>query len=278
MCDLSEIEPTERKRVIDLVRDAGVDVNDWAACEGGEEKAASNPKYCYEWSFVEPKKTVVLNLWYGKMEERDGAIVQDLNYRDIAREPANPVGRKTRAMNMDRAIRTAAEDELPIRVIVCDGKMRDKDDPNATASLVKKRLLDPVPWAVTAYNSNSGQCTVSRGALVHRFGDQFSILEESIPQPRRRPLSRDAFVRDPAVRRRTILRAQGKCELCKKQGFTMADGTVFLETHHVISLAEGGADTEGNVVALCPNDHREAHYGANSEKMRKDLLDRLCHL
>ena len=35
----------------------------------------------------------------------------------------------------------------------------------------------------------------------------------------------------------------------------------FLEVHHVKSLSDGGEDTLDNVIALCPNCHREKHYG-----------------
>ncbi|WP_170319512.1 HNH endonuclease signature motif containing protein [Polyangium spumosum] len=55
----------------------------------------------------------------------------------------------------------------------------------------------------------------------------------------------------------------------------MADGRVFLETHHVIPLAAGGPDTIANVVALCPNHHREAHHGAKRQEMSDKLLARL---
>ena len=72
MFSLVDLRPKERQRVIDLVRETGVDVNDWSNFKGGAENAASNPKYCYEWSFVEPKKVVVLNLWYASMQEKDG--------------------------------------------------------------------------------------------------------------------------------------------------------------------------------------------------------------
>jgi hypothetical protein len=37
---------------MDLVAAAGIDVSDWANFEGGQQKAASNPKYCYDWAFV----------------------------------------------------------------------------------------------------------------------------------------------------------------------------------------------------------------------------------
>jgi len=68
MSGLSEIIPKNRHLIIDLARAAGVNVRDWGNFKGGKRKAPSNPKYCYEWSFVEPKKVVVLNLWYASME------------------------------------------------------------------------------------------------------------------------------------------------------------------------------------------------------------------
>ena len=59
---LEGIRPRERHRVMDLVAEAGVDVSDWANGKGGAAKATANPRYCYEWAFVEPKKLVVLNI------------------------------------------------------------------------------------------------------------------------------------------------------------------------------------------------------------------------
>jgi hypothetical protein len=82
---LSDIAPTTLLRVIDLVEAAGVDVSEWGEIQGGKEKAASNPKYCYEWSFVEPKKVVVLNLWYDLIDENDdGTITRKFNMRELA--------------------------------------------------------------------------------------------------------------------------------------------------------------------------------------------------
>ncbi len=42
--------------------------------------------------------------------------------------------------------------------------------------------------------------------------------------------------------------------------FEREDGSP-LEVHHVIRLADGGSDTINNSVALCPNCHRELHFG-----------------
>ena len=49
------------------------------------------------------------------------------------------------------------------------------------------------------------------------------------------------------------------------------DDTPFLEVHHIQPLAEGGKDTVKNTVALCPNCHREAHFGINKEKLKEKL-------
>jgi HNH endonuclease len=278
MSELSDIRPSQQQRVIDLASAAGVDISDWGNYKGGKAKAAANPKYCYEWSFIEPKRVVVLNLWYKSMRERGATIVQDHNFRQDARKyalrPKQGVWAR-RALNMDRAVQTAVRDNLPVRVIVCDGAMRDRDDPKATASRVDYRLLDPVHWAVTAYDSNTGQCTVTRGALANRFVDQFSVPQALDQAPERRAVSGEAFVRDPEVRVRALLRANGKCEWCSQVGFRMPDGRLFLETHHIVPLAEGGPDSDANVVALCPNHHREAHHGALSQEMRSKLLLRL---
>ncbi|WP_407646473.1 HNH endonuclease [Henriciella aquimarina] len=51
----------------------------------------------------------------------------------------------------------------------------------------------------------------------------------------------------------------------------MPSGALYLETHHIQPLAEGGADTLTNVIALCPNDHRKAHYGLDILDFRDEL-------
>jgi hypothetical protein len=69
---------------MDLVRDTGLDVSDWKNFRGGKARAASNPKYCYEWAFVEPGTMVVLNLWYENMPAARGRNFQKINPRKRA--------------------------------------------------------------------------------------------------------------------------------------------------------------------------------------------------
>ena len=53
------------------------------------------------------------------------------------------------------------------------------------------------------------------------------------------------------------------------------DGSRYLETHHVIALAKDGADNLTNVIALCPNDHRKAHFSNRRESIEREMLRRL---
>lgn len=274
MTQLLEIKPSQSKRIMDLVSDAGVDVSDWMNFRDGPkpERSASNPKYCYEWAFIESGKVIVLNLWHKHMQERNGAIVHEANIRRFGVEMGGVLS--MRATRLDLALQAAVRDRLPIRVIVLDGDIREADDPKSKVSRVQNRLLDPEPWAVTAYDWMTGECTITRGAKPDRFVDQFDISETQ-SEPEKRWSSGESYVRDPKVRRQALERADGKCEYCDQSGFVMSDGRIFLESHHVIPLAEGGADSVSNVAALCPSHHREAHYGKIRTKIRQVLLQKL---
>ena len=61
----------------------------------------------------------------------------------------------------------------------------------------------------------------------------------------------------------TLRRAKGYCEKCgcKAPFIRKSDNTPYLEVHHTIPLSEGGADNLDNTIALCPNCHRELHFG-----------------
>lgn len=85
-----------------------------------------------------------------------------------------------------------------------------------------------------------------------------------------------SYSRSRAVRDAALRRAAGACELCGQRGFVTQSGAIYLETHHVQPLGEGGADSEDNVVALCPNDHRRAHHSAEAVEIKKRLQEDLA--
>jgi 5-methylcytosine-specific restriction protein A len=53
----------------------------------------------------------------------------------------------------------------------------------------------------------------------------------------------------------------------------MANGRYYLEAHHIIALSGAGRDTVDNVIALCPEHHREAHYGADAESLERRFIE-----
>ncbi|WP_313107940.1 HNH endonuclease signature motif containing protein [Atlantibacter sp.] len=89
----------------------------------------------------------------------------------------------------------------------------------------------------------------------------------------------NTFERDKAVVDWVIKCSAGKCERCNCTApFISIDGYPFLEVHHVIQLAEGGPDIVENCVALCPNCHREIHFGADRENIKKALYAKITRL
>ena len=71
------------------------------------------------------------------------------------------------------------------------------------------------------------------------------------------------YLRNPDIVAEARYLAKGKCGGCGNPApFNQAtNGNPYLEVHHKIPLAKGGADSMDNVIALCPNCHRKAHYG-----------------
>ena len=71
------------------------------------------------------------------------------------------------------------------------------------------------------------------------------------------------FKRNPDVIAEVLLRANGICERCNKNApfIRKKDNTPYLEVHHKITLSNDGEDTIENAIAICPNCHRELHFG-----------------
>ena len=87
-----------------------------------------------------------------------------------------------------------------------------------------------------------------------------------------------AYLRNQQVRSAVLVRASGKCEYCGEEGFPKTGGGRYLETHHVIALANEGEDRLSNVIALCPNDHRRAHFSKEWKSIEQQMQDKLAAL
>lgn len=65
-------------------------------------------------------------------------------------------------------------------------------------------------------------------------------------------------------------RTKGICDLCGEEApFKDKNGNPYLESHHIITLANGGPDAIYNTVAICPNCHRRMHVLSKKEDIEK---------
>ncbi|MBD9372789.1 HNH endonuclease [Rhizobium sp. ARZ01] len=87
--------------------------------------------------------------------------------------------------------------------------------------------------------------------------------------PARRGRATSVFRRSAIIVAHALNRAGDECEYRECEApFEKPDETKYLEVHHIDRLADGGPDHPMNVAALCPNCHKELHFG--TERVRKN--------
>ncbi|MBG0796644.1 hypothetical protein IYX23_02895 [Methylocystis sp. L43] len=273
-----KIKPRKRERVIDLVKAAGVDVADWSNYDG---PPAANPKYCYDWSFVQPGHVVVLNLWFDDITEDNGDLILRLNLRTRAASLKAAGGKDVwirRNLKMDAAAHLAYAEELPVRVIVLDGE-------RGAESNVSNRLLDEVGWAVTAYNSKTGDFVLTRGVspVPIEGGLEDPELAGFEGELRRKFIlhrHREAKLRKEKIEE--ALKANGGHLICEVPGcdFDFLErygelGRGFAHVHHLLELSllarTGQTVTLKDLAVVCANCHAMIHVGGECREL-SDLI------
>ncbi|PAT02722.1 hypothetical protein CI105_01825 [Candidatus Izimaplasma bacterium ZiA1] len=97
-------------------------------------------------------------------------------------------------------------------------------------------------------------------------------LRTAPEKPLSKTVTTNYYFRSSSLKSYVNNRAKGYCELCKTPApFKRYDGSPYLELHHIIQLSDQGVDKVYNCVALCPNCHRELHYGELSELKEKNI-------
>ena len=283
---------------MDLVAEAGVDVSGWAFRKDGSpvKKPRANPNFCYEWAFGGDDEPTVLCVWHESLKIEGGVICYADSLLDSASR-LDPIvadqsqdipvkfrasSQAKRAHRFDDLLKQAFQSAKPLRILLLTGDRRSREAAGLETSHVHFRSLDAEPWFVHSYRETDGAFRLVRNVLPPRpgegttidFVDQFSIPDAT----ERQETLGFTYTRSAEVRRRVLERAKGICECCGVSGFRMANGAVYLETHHVIPLSANGPDVEWNVVAICPNDHRRAHFGFDRKEVRADLIANLIEL
>lgn len=84
---------------------------------------------------------------------------------------------------------------------------------------------------------------------------------------------RTIYERSADVRNYVLARSKGHCEGCTQPApFLRANGSPYLEPHHIRRVSDGGPDHPGFVIALCPNCHRRVHAGGDGRDYNSQLL------
>ena len=141
-------------------------------------------------------------------------------------------------------------------------------------------LLDEKGTSGKVLSKDSFEPTYDRETLEGRTDDLLSLMGLKQAQGNQNPgqkiVETTQYERDPAVRADVLKRAKGVCELCDNDApFKKSNGNPFLEVHHAVPLGKGGPDTIENAFALCPNCHREAHYGEFKVEIEQMLISGL---
>ena len=131
------------------------------------------------------------------------------------------------------------------------------------SDVVGKRIPNP-----TYYNSENNlyqrQLDEERDARRLSFEElRLKIKDSNRGKPETVEVTAVKFRRNPYVSAYAKTKANGICQDCGQQApfINKQTNEPFLETHHIIPLADGGDDTIENTIALCPNCHRKRHYG-----------------
>jgi 5-methylcytosine-specific restriction protein A len=126
--------------------------------------------------------------------------------------------------------------------------------------------------------ASSDEVIADAGYVQRQLQDRVAVASSQVQQQRLARLAKapkkpktirtvsTAFARNPDVIAEVLFQAKGHCAGCKKPApfVSKATGDGYLEVHHITQLAKGGDDTVENAWALCPNCHREKHFGADS--------------
>ena len=272
--DLESLKPNQRLLIMNLLAEAGLDVSDWKNVRN--VPASANPKYCYNWSFEQPGEFVAVCLWYDGLHPSGGQIQHCLDRRRTGKpKSSQEIVWRMRREALDRHIQVAYSQQLPVRVIIVDGKQGDADDTHPKASRVTSRLLDPVPWAVAECDFSTGECLLVRGQEPRTPARTAADLEVSWFEG----TSKEKFIihrrREAKARRekirQTLAAKDGKlvCEVprCnfdfKARYGVMGEG--YAQVHHLkpLSMAplEGRRVKLEDLAIVCANCHVMIHVG-----------------
>lgn len=111
------------------------------------------------------------------------------------------------------------------------------------------------------------QDVADRDAAMTMVGiSRLEVASRSFDPQRRERLS--SYIERGPIGEQVKRQRSGRCQICEAFGldpvaFVKPDGTPYSEAHHVFPVGKliKGSLASTNIIVLCPNHHREIHYG-----------------
>lgn len=149
------------------------------------------------------------------------------------------------------------------------------------ATHIGPRTAAAIERMISAIEGSPNSAKAAFDVQVHALADK--ATEQPAPTgnatPEKQSVQATQYVRSAEVVRWVLSNAEGVCEKCEAAApFKRANGSPFLEVHHLWRLADGGPDTIENAIAVCPNCHRELHHGANPPQLLRELYAKIDRL
>ncbi|MEQ6292189.1 HNH endonuclease signature motif containing protein [Vogesella sp. GCM10023246] len=225
-------------------------------------------------SISDSKRVALFNVWANKLE--DGRYV-------FMRREKFGVDTRVGAKEMFRIINTVLEKGYDAYGILAEPI--DKDGKRKRGYFEEKTLLvlrfaeEPIGYVAYVVGEVSvGDVLAGKKQNIYPFPSSLDDLDipPGVVSPVQVKGGSFGYRRNDAVRQYVLERAKGKCEHCNEPGFLLPNGKNYLEAHHVIALSAAGPDTVHNVIALCAEHHREAHYGADAAVLQVKFLEKLA--
>lgn len=215
----------------------------------------------------------------------------------VSKKPGSPVA--IIAMNIGRPISGAYNKVMNFRSIDPSDPRKGFDGVTGLDRMVWSKFFDPVagklngPLLEQEYASlfpEDRQFAFDEGASRADLEDAAAYLARSetledllaawakaqsgkAKRPPRKVRQASTYERLAIVGAIARKRASFRCEVpgCAIPLFSDSDGQVYVEVHHIKTLATGGLDVPENVACLCPMHHREIHHGANGRAIAEQL-------
>ncbi len=129
-------------------------------------------------------------------------------------------------------------------------KLLDEDRSHITGKVLEVALDESAPLE----EKQKQACQMDVDSL------KMAAVNHATDKPEEKTVTVKQIYRDPYIAEYAKKRANGICQLCGQYApFKDSEGKPYLESHHIIWLSRGGADSIDNTVALCPNCHKKMH-------------------